>query len=95
MTIPRLLGVATAIAFASACGDTPTEPQPLDTDLLAAAATAPSMGGPVVSTEVHQSFEVPCTTFMLGIVADAKLVSDHGSTRAARFGAPCFMSIRT
>ncbi len=76
MTIPRLLGLATAFAFLSACGDTPTAPHPLDADLLAASTTAPSMGGPVVEhTEVHESFQAPCMTFMLEIVVDAKLVS--------------------
>lgn len=40
MSVRKFLGLAAALAVFTACGETPTDPQPLDSDLLAAAAAA-------------------------------------------------------
>jgi hypothetical protein len=75
MIVQKLLGLATVVAFFSACGDTPTQPVPADPGLMAA-ASAPSNGAPVVDHfEQSASSDVPCMTFMMNISVDTRAVS--------------------
>jgi hypothetical protein len=75
MYVPRLLGLVATLAMLGACADSPAEPIPLDSDVIAA-NVAPSNGAPAHDRSVYElSFVTPCNTFLMEIAVDGVDVS--------------------